>query len=123
MPPFLLVLSRSFDFEGRSARREFWWFTAIDLLLLVLLSILDALSGTLDLSWGFGLLGGCYFLLTLPARLSLVVRRLHDLGQSGWWALLQLVPIVNLGMYLAIGLWRGTAGENRYGLPGGAAAS
>jgi uncharacterized membrane protein YhaH (DUF805 family) len=83
MPPFLLVLSRSFDFDGRSARREFWWFTVVDLLLLVLLSILDALSGTLDLSWGFGLLGGCYFLLTLPARLSLVVRRLHDQGQSG----------------------------------------
>jgi uncharacterized membrane protein YhaH (DUF805 family) len=122
MPPYLRVLARSFDFAGRSPRGEFWWFTLVDWLLLVLLLVVDVLTGTLDLKWGLGLLGTCYLLLTLPARMSLVVRRLHDLGQSGWWVLLQLVPPVNFFVYVAIGLWRGERGENRFGQPDGMAA-
>ncbi|MDQ1831867.1 DUF805 domain-containing protein [Massilia scottii] len=44
-------------------------------------------------------------------------RRLNDLGRSGWWSLLGLIPFVNL----VAGLWplleAGNPGENAYGLP------
>ncbi len=33
-------------------------------------------------------------LMILPATISLGVRRLHDIGKSGWWLLLGLAPII-----------------------------
>ena len=52
---------------------------------------------------------------TAALGVLLGVRRLHDLGRSGWIALGMLVPFVNL----AIGLWLlcapGDAGANRFG--------
>lgn len=45
----------------------------------------------------------------------IVIRRVHDLGRNGWWALLLLVPLANLYIYFA----PGTAGVNSYGPPPG----
>jgi uncharacterized membrane protein YhaH (DUF805 family) len=46
---------------------------------------------------------------------SFGVRRLHDLGRSGRWMLLALVPLVNLALGAALLLAPGTAGENAHG--------
>ena len=43
------------------------------------------------------------------------IRRFHDLGQSGWMVLLQLVPIVSLAIGLILLVGRGTRGPNQYG--------
>ncbi|GEM_PF-2169063 len=48
---------------------------------------------------------------------ALVVRRLHDLDASGWWALLLLLPPLNLALLLALALAPGTRGPNRHGFP------
>ena len=37
-----------------------------------------------------------FALAVLVPQTTLLVRRLHDTGRSGWWALLELVPLVNL---------------------------
>ena len=42
---------------------------------------------------------------------SIAIRRAHDIGRSGWFALLLLVPVANLILYF----WPGTDGENEYG--------
>lgn len=61
-------------------------------------------------------------LLTVPVQLSLVVRRLHDTGYSGWFALLIIViafiPFINflnfvVGLYLLFA--PGQIGANKYG--------
>ena len=46
-----------------------------------------------------------------------VVKRLHDLGQSGWLILLCLVPIANVGVGLWLLFGPGEKGFNRYGAP------
>jgi uncharacterized membrane protein YhaH (DUF805 family) len=43
------------------------------------------------------------------------VRRLHDQGNSGWWALLALVPGINLVYWLRQYCCRGDRGTNAYG--------
>ncbi len=49
----------------------------------------------------------------LPA-LGVGVRRLHDVGKSGWWTLLGFVPIANL--YLIVLLCHDSQpGENEFG--------
>ncbi|MCE3604758.1 DUF805 domain-containing protein [Massilia sp. P8910] len=57
-------------------------------------------------------------LIPLLGMLAVMARRrLNDLGRSGWWCVLGLVPFVNL----VVGLWplleAGNPGENAYGLP------
>lgn len=47
--------------------------------------------------------------------LSLLVRRLHDLNKSGWFALVMLIPIVDVLFWLYTLIARGTEGSNKYG--------
>jgi uncharacterized membrane protein YhaH (DUF805 family) len=43
------------------------------------------------------------------------VRRLHDLDKSGWWMLLAIVPLVNLGLIIYLVFFPGSGGDNRFG--------
>lgn len=49
--------------------------------------------------------------------LSLVIRRLQDMGWNGWWALLVLPPVVNFIFWLVLLFKPGTSGDNAYGTP------
>lgn len=54
--------------------------------------------------------------LFVPPLVGVCVRRMHDLGQSGWLALILLIPLLNiigLGLLFA----RGMPYANRYGPP------
>lgn len=50
---------------------------------------------------------------------SLVVRRLHDLDKRGWWSLLLLLPIINIGFVVYLVLNKGKLKSNRFGTIGG----
>ncbi|TIO43135.1 MAG: DUF805 domain-containing protein, partial [Mesorhizobium sp.] len=62
----------------------------------------------------FGLLG-LYVLLTFLPWVALVVRRLHDLGLTGWLAILCFVPYVGWLATLVFGLIPTQAGDNKWG--------
>ncbi len=49
--------------------------------------------------------------------LGLMVRRLHDTGRTGWWAVFSLVPGLNLVLMLYLFLGAGSSMVNRYGTP------
>lgn len=68
------------DFEGRSSRREYWWF-----FLAVLLG--SAITYLVSLR-----LYALFSLVTLLPMIAVGARRLHDTNRSGWWQLLALVP-------------------------------
>lgn len=76
------------NFDGRSSRSEYWWFSLFTFIL----------NGALSLIFGDGTLGiiisGVVGLALLLPGLGLCVRRLHDTNRSGWWYLLVLVPLV-----------------------------
>jgi uncharacterized membrane protein YhaH (DUF805 family) len=54
-------------------------------------------------------------LVALMIGILFMIRRLHDLDGSGWWALLALIPLVNVFFFLFLLLKAGTPGPNRYG--------
>lgn len=54
-------------------------------------------------------------LLGLWVSLALTVKRWHDVGQSGWFALLTLPPFANLMVFVLLCLLPGSTGENRFG--------
>ncbi len=108
MPPLRLF----FSLHGRLSRRQFWLFGVLALLGLALLA--HALLGiarvrvhTADLIVNL--------LLVWPA-LAVSVKRWHDRDKSGWWVLLNLVPVIGwLWAWVDNGFLRGTPGPNRFG--------
>lgn len=53
----------------------------------------------------------------LVYQIGLLIRRLHDMGKSGWWVILAFVPLVNLPFQLYLYLGDGSSMMNRFGTP------
>lgn len=113
-------------FDGRARRREFWVFSLVNGVVGWLL-ILPSLAPTMVAlahhqappAQAHGeLLGWIYDAFSLAQLIpysALYIRRLHDTDRSGWWAWLNLVPVVG---WLVVFVWLcsiGTPGPNRYG--------
>ena len=112
-----------FDFSGRASRSEFWWcYLGIGLLqmgigVLWFISMLIAMSVQMepDIFFMCSLCGmmPIYIGVTIP-YLAASVRRLHDVGYSGWWMLIGFVPFG--GIILLV--WFCTDGEPHHNLYG-----
>lgn len=103
-----------FDFDTRSSRSEYWWWTLFVIMGGIVLAILDAMTSGVGAS-GFGPLGGLFSLVTLIPGISVTVRRLHDLDKSGWWILINLVPLIGWIIMIVWAATRGNDGPNRFG--------
>lgn len=47
--------------------------------------------------------------------IAVSVRRLHDIGWSGWWWLISFAPLVGTFFGLVLVLWPGQKNANRFG--------
>lgn len=90
MDRYTSVLKKYTQFTGRADKAEFWYFIAINFIISFVLSFVGGIIG-------FTLLGFLFSLAILLPSLAVGVRRMHDVGKSGWYF---LIPFYNL--YLAI---------------------
>ena len=61
---------------------------------------------------------GTVALIMSPIIIScymLMIRRLHDVNLSGYFVLLNFIPLANLGLFLYLFMKKGTPAENSYG--------
>ena len=94
-----------FKFSGRAQRAEFWWFYLFTTVASLALEFVDGIVGSaigLPVFAEFTPLSSLFSLLTLIPTLALGWRRMHDIGKSGWWSLLPLMPFVIVGVALGI---------------------
>lgn len=96
------------NFDGRARRKALWMFLLIHAIVYTVLVGIDLSIGTV------GVLSGIYSLATLIPVISVQVRRLHDVGRSGWWLLISIVPIVGLVLFVFF-VQDSAPGENQYG--------
>lgn len=94
MNPYSRALKNYANFQGRTARAEFWLFYFLLYVLAQIAFLLDKAFGTASVQHGGGLLSGMFLLLNLVPMLSIGVRRMHDTDHSGWWLLLPPVAFV-----------------------------
>ena len=99
---YLKVLRNYFNFEGRARRKEYWMFVLFNLIAGVVLAIVDSVLHTRTAS-GIGIVGSLYSLAVLVPSIAVGARRLHDIGRSGWWQLIALIPVV--GVVVLIVWW------------------
>lgn len=130
------MLNFFFGFEGRIRRSNYffgalaamclWSVLCVSLIATVAVANgahLDATSTSLVIDDGadwegsawllpvFGVMG----LVGLWSSLALTVKRWHDVGMTGWFAMLTLPPFANFMMFVLLCLLPGTTGPNRFG--------
>ena len=119
---FIQCITKKYaDFSGRARRAEYWYFTLWYALLLFALMftlgfIVGALGGT-DESAGTlaSIVSNIISLALLLPSLGVAIRRLHDIGKSGWWILIAFIPILGAIILLIFMVTPGNAGSNQYG--------
>ena len=77
--------------------------------------ILDNVLGIAMEGIGYGPLYGLYALAMLIPGLAVAVRRLHDVGKSGWMILIALIPLIGAIWLLVLMVTDSNPGENQYG--------
>lgn len=106
---YVEVLKKYAVFEGRARRTEYWMFFLINFVICFVLSIVEAMIGTM------GILTVVYSLAVLLPGIAVSIRRIHDIGRSGWWVVIGLVPVVGAIVLLIFALLDSQPGENQYG--------
>jgi uncharacterized membrane protein YhaH (DUF805 family) len=99
---FIKALKNYATFSGRARRKEYWYFFLCHVLALIVLATLSMFTPFL---WTVYMLWA--LVMFLPG-LSLGVRRMHDVGKSGWYL---LIPFYSLVLVCT----KGDQGTNAYG--------
>lgn len=81
----------------------------------IVLGIVAALTGMTGANGQIGMLGLIYTLAIVIPSFAVGARRLHDIGRSGWWMLLGLVPLIGAIVLIVWYASEGTHGDNAYG--------
>lgn len=108
------------NFSGRARRSEYWYFrlaTAVIFMLLIFLFVIlyvATQNGPLTLGLGIGVFA-LYSIATFIPSLSVTVRRMHDIGKSGWTFFVAFIPLAGPIWLLILLFTEGDSGENYYG--------
>ncbi|PGH39440.1 MAG: hypothetical protein CRN43_09085 [Candidatus Nephrothrix sp. EaCA] len=117
MKYYLKALRNFANFSGRARRREYWYFRLFSFIFglgIFIIPITLEMHG--DIFRGlFVILFLLYVLAVIIAGLAVAVRRLHDVGESGWSLLISLIPVIGSIWLLVLMLTDSEAGENKYG--------
>jgi uncharacterized membrane protein YhaH (DUF805 family) len=112
---YLKVLRQYADFNGRARREEYWMFTLFNLIFIIVAMILDNILGLTVEEEPYGVFYFLYAFAVLIPGLAVTVRRLHDVGKSGWMILVALIPIIGAIWLLALMVFDSDPGDNEYG--------
>ena len=107
-------LQQYVGFDGRASRSEYWWFLLVLVIAGVVTNILDGIIfgfGLTDPTWISSALNLGLFLPIL----SVVFRRLHDHGKSGWNVCWVFLPVLGLFYLIYLMIIDGEAQGNAYG--------
>ncbi|MBU0974095.1 DUF805 domain-containing protein [Patescibacteria group bacterium] len=110
MNNYTSVLKKYSEFSGRAGRSEYWYFVLVNFTISVGLAILNSSIGS-----NSNFLGTLYSLIVLLPGIAVSIRRLHDIGKSGWMLLVSLIPVVGFVWILILMATDGNPEENEYG--------
>ncbi|RYU86147.1 DUF805 domain-containing protein [Mucilaginibacter terrigena] len=101
MKYYFMVLQKYAQFSGRARRSEYWYFALFSTIISLALKYVGIAAGS-------PFLDSIYSLGVIIPSIAVGVRRMHDVGKSGWFI---LIPLYNL----ILACTDGTPGDNEYG--------
>lgn len=124
---FLDVIKNKYaKFDGRARRKEYWMFQLFYYIFLCLIFLFTAIGISINNTGSFPILGSILmgigaiiltifmFGLIIPS-LALTIRRLHDIGRSGWWILIGAIPYIGPIVLFIFCCLDSESGTNKYG--------
>ena len=117
---YLKVWQQYADFTGRARRTEYWMFTLFNFIIVMLFYFLifgilvTGNDSTMIVLIPTILLVIYAFAVLIP-NLAVVVRRLHDIGKSGWWYFIGFIPLVGPIWLLVLLCTDSQYGSNEWG--------
>ena len=117
---YLDILTNKYaDFNGRARRKEYWMWTLYYTIVLLFAMVLDNVLGLnfelFGQPLGYGWLYVTIGITHLIPGLGIVVRRLHDVGKSGWFYLIILIPLIGFIWILVLFCTDGVKEDNNWG--------
>jgi len=103
------------DFNGRARRKEYWMFILFNMIFASVALVFDNILGFAMEGVGYGPIYVLYGLGIMIPAIAVGVRRLHDIGKSGWMLLVSLIPLIGGIWLLVLMATDGQPGENKYG--------
>lgn len=117
MKYYFLALKNYFETDGRANRKEYWYFLLFSIIISTFLTILDIL---LKLTYqipgqDIQILSAIYTILVLCPSVTIQIRRLHDIGKSWKWFLLNFIPVIGWIILFFFHIRPSQIGQNKYG--------
>lgn len=107
---YLEVMKKYAVFSGRARRKEYWMFFLFNVIISFAIGfVFGFIGGAIGIGTSLStLINAIYSLVIFVPGIAVAVRRMHDIGRSGWWI---LFPFVNL-VFLCLD---SQPNENEYG--------
>ncbi len=96
------------NFKGRARRKEYWMFFLFNIIFIYALAFLSGLLAASTESAAPMMIYFIYVLATFIPSLAVGVRRMHDVGKSGWFLLIPIYSFI-------LAVTEGEKGANQYG--------
>jgi uncharacterized membrane protein YhaH (DUF805 family) len=113
-----VVFKNYANFQGRARRSEYWYYALFNVILILPLYVI-AMIGLVSEITALSIVGGLGYIVillgTFIPSLAAVVRRLHDVGRSGWYYFIALIPIAGVIILIVWLFTEGNRGANEYG--------
>ncbi|MBD3725202.1 MAG: DUF805 domain-containing protein [Flavobacteriaceae bacterium] len=104
-----VVINNYANFEGRARRKEYWYFVLVNVIFSFSLGLVSGFAGlTFGPGGESGILDSVYSIGVLVPSIAVGIRRMHDVGKSGWYI---LIPIYNI----ILAATEGDNNRNEYG--------
>ena len=118
---YIKCLKQYADFKGRARRKEYWMFVLFNCIFSLILTFADHLlhlqvkMQVLGDTTQINILATIYAFAVLIPGIAACVRRLHDAGKSGWYWLIDIIPVIGPIWLLVLLCKDSQPGENKYG--------
>ncbi len=103
------VFSQYANFSGRARRSEYWYYVLCYAIISIVINLLSQASSV------FAIIGTVVGLALICPTLAVEIRRLHDIGKSGWYLLFNLIPLVGAIILIVWFCKDSEPGDNMYG--------
>jgi len=102
------VLNNYANFKDRSRRSEYWWWFLAYIIGYAVAMLVGSMLSMAEL------IAGIYALGLIIPNIALSIRRFHDIGKSGWWMLIFIIPLIGF-IAMIYFFTRPSEGPNQYG--------